>query len=691
VQASGPLGRRRKFEGPGMPRLAPAARLQIIREDLKAKCVPASAVDAREGIESPAAACAKDPLSPNLGQYETEYSPQQPLEILQENLMQALSYRSVAQSDGSDSWVDISLDVVSDKASARHTPCMPNSPPGSPPLRSRLAIHARVCHTPPRGPSTPNARDLLDPMSLCETPDADSAVASVDQPPSPISQLWRPGSSSGPRWPGLPRLSWESDTPSTKSATLPAQSTQAVADSKRECIADGSQADALEVALDVALDAPCEALAALLPASSECSPCYPRAPAPTPSSCNLCSCGKPWCGRKSLFGTLAQGGEGGSGCFPSWSTVLVESVAEEHRIAMLVVTPKALRFFLGVQAVRHLELPDQPIAAGLAVAGLTAVTSAPSAASFPATSLAPESGVVDESVADMVETIFAVLAEVAHRPFPLEMLLVSTAFARLTGTGAAKDCSLPGTVNARHLEVESLLLKYTALSSRMALREELDRWLPRQEVYVGEQDASHHIEGPDDAGQSLSIETLAAFISTHAATTALVRDAFDGLPTVKEEHSDPAGSAAVALVPRRVVQKGIENALAPLLAGLPTAVAGNGRTATFAARHIARHAAALALRPHVQVGVDEITHEETECLGGQTMMPADPQAEACRWSSNAGGMNLVGPNDFAELFRRAASIARVCVMHLTGDTVRWRNCTAAPSPRIDLRHSLGGG
>jgi hypothetical protein len=166
----------------------------------------------------------------------------------------------------------------------------------------------------------------------------------------------------------------------------------------------------------------------------------------------------------------------------------------------------------------------------------------------------------------------------------------------------------------------------------------------------------------------LDFETLAVFISTHAASRTELLQAFISMPHEDDKSSDDDSVQAS----KSVVQSGLEAALGPLLAGFPATVAGNGRVAGVAARYIARRAAALAL----QGGRQRPT------LFGSGKVP----------SASAGVEDeLVGLDEFAELFRKAAAIARISVMHLTGDVGRWRNCIASPSPRVDLRHSFGGG
>jgi len=304
---------------------------------------------------------------------------------------------------------------------------------------------------------------------------------------------------------------------------------------------------------------------------------------------------------------------------------------------------------------------------------------------------------VGSDATDRGDSLFAALAEVADRPFHLELVLLSAAFARLVGTGACAGTRWPVTVNSGHHEVEALLLKYTAFTSRRDLRSELEAWFPARATVTSrlrerrdlvqpspgachsdrsshQYQQSHRIEGPDDDGPSLSFEALAAFISTHAAPKSVLVEAFESMAKKFDQPYDDDCSARFA--PRRLARQGLEAALVPLLAGLPAVAAGNGRVATLAARRIASSAALLALRGHDRVGASQ-------------RRPSNP--DLCLEAHEDGSRHWLGLDEFVELFGKAASIARVSTMHLTGDTKRWQNCMASPSPRVDLRCSMGGG
>lgn len=309
----------------------------------------------------------------------------------------------------------------------------------------------------------------------------------------------------------------------------------------------------------------------------------------------------------------------------------------------------------------------------------------------------------DLSATDRSDLLFLTLAEVADRPFPLELLLLSTAFARLVGTGAGESTRRPMTVNSGHHEVEALLLKYTAFASRRDLRRELEAWFParsapssvldRYDLAQKTQGAcdsarssrrklpslslTQAIEGPDNDGPSLSFEALAAFVSTHAAPRSVLAEAFASMAKLADQ---PCGSDfSGTLAPRKWARQGLEAALVPLLAGLPAVAAGNGRGATLAAKRIACCAAVLALRGHDRVGayLKRIDPETKKSI---------PEAAHLR-----GSRHWLGLEEFVELFGKAASIARLSTMHLTGDTKRWQNCIASPSPRVDLRCAALGG
>lgn len=360
-------------------------------------------------------------------------------------------------------------------------------------------------------------------------------------------------------------------------------------------------------------------------------------------------------------------------------------------MAMWVITPEAITFFLASEDSPSMCSTRPPSSDGAGTGRSSETQGASEVGS-------------DFSATDRSDLLFLTLAEVADRPFPLELLLLSTAFARLIGTGAGESTRQPMTVNSGHHEVEALLLKYTAFASRRDLRRELEAWFParsapssvldRYDLVQKTQGAcdsarssrrklpslslTQAIEGPDNDGPSLSFEALAAFISTHAAPRSVLAEAFASMAKLADQ---PCGSDfSGTLAPRKWARQGLEAALVPLLAGLPAVAAGNGRGATLAAKRIACCAAVLALRGHDRVGAYLKRTSDPETT------KSIPEAAHLR-----GSKYWLDLEEFVELFGKAASIARISTMHLTGDTKRWQNCIASPSPRVDLRCAALGG
>jgi hypothetical protein len=364
--------------------------------------------------------------------------------------------------------------------------------------------------------------------------------------------------------------------------------------------------------------------------------------------------------------------------YEQWSDGLIQTITQESKMAMSVNSPEVITFFFASEECDSAcsTRPPSSDGAGTGRSSETFGASEPSDAT------------------DRGDSLFATLAEVADRPFPLECLLLSTAFARLVGTGAGEGTRRPVTVNSGHHEVEALLLKYTAFASRRDLRTELEAWFPeipiarsrlrqRYDLVQQSQGAchskgsskqyltplAHRIEGPDDDGPSLSFEAMTAFIATHAAPKSVLAEAFHSMGKKLGQPCD--GDSSARLAPRRMARQGLEAALVPLLAGLQSAAAGNGRLATLAARRIASSAAVLAIRGHDRE------------LDLDTLFSAEASGE--------GSNHWLSMDEFEDLFRKAASLARMSTMHLTGDTKRWQNCIPSPSPRVDLRCSMGGG
>lgn len=373
-----------------------------------------------------------------------------------------------------------------------------------------------------------------------------------------------------------------------------------------------------------------------------------------------------------------RGGLGGSSelCADSvkegylaWSAALLRTITCEYGSAFWLVPQRPLEFFIGYKGTDCIDT-SCPHAASLSEvppsSGAFGKAANLSMASDEADHKAGADCKRNDTSEDMIDIIFDVLEEVSNCPFPLELLVLSMAFERLSHAGVGKVHHSSKVVNSRHHEVEAILLRYTALSSRLALREELELWFPTEgNLNLQRRGAANvnHMQGPDALGTCLSFEGFAAFISAHAAPIEHMRQAFAALPEgTSSSDLNPVLSGS------RQVQHGLEVALAPLLAGLLTAIAGNGRNATIAAHRIARRAAELAIRGH-ETSARGSARPSTRDLGGETLQPAD----------------------FAELFRSAASMARLCVMYLTEDAVRWRNRLALPSPRVNLQCSMGGG
>jgi len=630
-----------------MPRLSPAATLQIIREELKAEGPPPGPfiVDSEfnvlwELVDDPGPSSPSKEEAPAT---KTTPTRQRPLCFIEK-------YGSESNASGdssSRSWVDVDL-----AETARSTAAAPGSPPQvgtpqTPPLSDR---HSRQMlqglHANP-----PIEKPCFSQGSLCTGPSELTTGSPEHQKPGGV--CWIPSGDNDPEI----SLNMEAENVDEGLVQLAGRDTVPIS----EASLDGSPASQRSHRAEVQGE-------------------------PTASSFPLTAV---------LFSEEAAGG------FPTWSQALEEAIAEERALAMWVSTPRVLRFFLRAEAMHCHDFTTTPItsascdrssspstaASSSPVSGLAGLLPASASLDSPPCS-SREIGAVSEAKLDMIESIFDVLGEVADRPFPLELLLLSTAFARLAGTGAGQSSRNAGAVNSRHLEVEALILKYTTISSRLVLRTELETWFQKQDS------SDWCIDGPDDAGFSLSFEALSAFIWTHAAHKTHLKEAFDMLPLADDAECIAHGLKPGIWVKRTAVQSGLEVALAPLLAGLPTALAGHGRCATTAARRIVRRAAMIALRGRERFVSREETRE-SHCIRAvelwTTLVREGTDREACRWSAIDGGKQLVCFENFTELFRSAASMVRLCVMHLTGDVVRWRNCIAAPSPRVQLRGALGGG
>mmetsp|Transcript_8124 Transcript_8124/g.22178 ORF Transcript_8124/g.22178 Transcript_8124/m.22178 type:complete len:480 (+) Transcript_8124:71-1510(+) len=303
--------------------------------------------------------------------------------------------------------------------------------------------------------------------------------------------------------------------------------------------------------------------------------------------------------------------------FVPWSDLLAQTVQEDHEVAIRLLSPAVLQFLTGAHAERDLA----------------------------------EASVFSDDAAWKDSRVATALSDVVTRPRPLELLVLAMAFSYLARLGAGTGVAV-GSVSARHPEVEALLLKYTCLESRSALRLELGRWCPNQacdndsgtipKFPAGPLVAWPSLEdGPDDAGPSLEFEVFAAFIGAHAAPRRVLQNI-----TSRVELTDAGISGAPAAMYQ--LQTSLGEALGPLLAGADH-IAGEAALSSRLARCVARRAAAL------------------------TLHGSDLQSDAC------------APIDFFELHDRAAILGRLLMMHLTGDIRRWRGCAPAS------RRSLGGG
>jgi len=249
--------------------------------------------------------------------------------------------------------------------------------------------------------------------------------------------------------------------------------------------------------------------------------------------------------------------------------------------------------------------------------------------------------------------IAAALSEVVTRPRPLELLVLAMAFSHLARLGANAGVAV-GLISARHPDVEALLLKYTCLESRSALRSELARWCPAQaqaQAQAGGSDGdvtsrvpggpllawATSEDGPDDAGPALGFEVFAAFIGAHAAPRSTLQSICSRVQATAADDFDGAYAA------KHQLQLGLGEALGPLLTGADHVV-GEAALSSRLARCVARRAAALTV-----------------------------QGSGC------------AEVDFFELHDRTAILGRLLIMHLTGDIRRWRGGVPAS------RRSLGGG
>lgn len=247
------------------------------------------------------------------------------------------------------------------------------------------------------------------------------------------------------------------------------------------------------------------------------------------------------------------------------------------------------------------------------------------------------------------------LEEVALRPRPMELMLLALAFAYLGRTSVARwSARAQQTINTRHPSVETFFLKYTCLKSRCTLREELARWCPPPRTNESEHASCNALkrpgrlpltsvseEGPDDVGPAVDFEVFAAFVDAHATPRQVLYDAFvAGLPVTCTGSESPC---------RQNMQTSLEITLGPLLAAsLETVGANDMGDLARQSQQVAVSAAALALSSVWPPGSDKLP----------------PGHLAQPWSLP----------DTRKLHDRAAALARMHVMHLSGDVFRWRAC-----------------
>jgi len=362
------------------------------------------------------------------------------------------------------------------------------------------------------------------------------------------------------------------------------------------------------------------------------------------------------------------------GCadFVPWSGRVAQTIQDDHEYAIWTLSPATLRLLVGSCPPMAAGAGPAPLAAhaldaapALNVAAAVSTHRPPGARAGAAASAGGGGGGGEEGV-------LLALAEVAHRPRPLELLVLAVAFSHLARPGSSRRLPL-GKIDSRSPEVERFLLKYTCLESRAALRSELSMWCPvPSEDWVADESSfvwDAPPKGPDDAGPALDFELLAAFIGTHAAPRGALGGIFRGVRAgMKTEirHGgdiiDASDDLSKARVVRRHVQRGLEEALGPLLTGFDPCGAEGGSSASRLARTVARRAAWLTAQAGCSVAqIDGV------------------------------GLSV---EDFLELHDRAAILGRVLMANFSGDIALWRGGGAfapgAPSSQRG-RRGLGGG
>lgn len=352
--------------------------------------------------------------------------------------------------------------------------------------------------------------------------------------------------------------------------------------------------------------------------------------------------------------------------FVPWSGRVAQTIQDDHEYAIWTLSPATLRLLVGSCPAMAAEAAHSLDAAPVLNVAAAVSTHRPPGAHAGAAASACGGGCGGE------EGVLAALAEVAHRPRPLELLVLAVAFSHLARSGSGRRLPL-GKIDSRSPEVERFLLKYTCLESRAALRCELSMWCPVPSEYSVADESSFVWDappkGPDDAGPALDFELLAAFIGAHAAPRGALGGIFRGvragMKTEIRHGGDSIGARddlCKARVVRRHVQRGLEEALGPLLTGFDPCGAEGGSSASRLARTVARRAAWLTAQAGCSVAqIDGV------------------------------GLSV---EDFLELHDRAAILGRVLMAHFSGDIALWRGGGAfapgAPSSQRG-RRGLGGG
>eukprot|EP00929_Paragymnodinium_shiwhaense_P079209 TRINITY_DN4120_c0_g1_i1.p1 TRINITY_DN4120_c0_g1~~TRINITY_DN4120_c0_g1_i1.p1 ORF type:complete len:739 (-),score=132.75 TRINITY_DN4120_c0_g1_i1:110-2326(-) len=261
------------------------------------------------------------------------------------------------------------------------------------------------------------------------------------------------------------------------------------------------------------------------------------------------------------------------------------------------------------------------------------------------------------------------LEKLCSNPVRLELQLLSSAFAYLCRCNLPRAAEVLGTLDSSDAEVEAILLRYTCLKSRSALREELARWsreLPATNSLITPGSAE---AGPDDAGCKLKFEAFTAFVSTHAVCEKALRETFTAMQPLAD--TEAAESPKNARLPLQLVQLALEDLLSPLLeegllpctAPHPTSSQVPGWNASHSSlaaasarrsRFICARAAALA-----------VAEFKTSQLRAAINGDADSSHKSPLDISN------VAFSEFRYLHGRAASLARQLCMFLVGDAERW--------------------